>query len=110
MLTPGAHLLDLLDRGEPAVWVSGGNYFMLYTGRDKTEHRRMGIATSQDGVHWKKSNAAPFAGESAWNKDVICDATVLVENGQVRVWFGGGDKPEPAERLNGQITTAILAP
>ncbi len=96
--------------GEPAVWVSGGNYFMLYTGRDKTEHRRMGIAISQDGVHWKKSNAAPFSGESAWNKDVICDATVLIENGQVRVWFGGGDKTEPAERLNGQITAAILAP
>ena len=96
--------------GEPAVWTSHGYYFMLYTGRDKTEHRRMGVAYSQDGVLWKKATAAPFAGQSPWNRDVICDATILLENGQLRVWFGGGDKPEPAENLHGQITTAILSP
>ena len=40
--------------GEPAVWTSGGSYWMLYTGRDRGRHRRMGLARSADGVRWER--------------------------------------------------------
>lgn len=47
--------------GEPAVWYSNGSYWMLYTGRDRAENRRTGLARSQDGVHWTKLPTAASA-------------------------------------------------
>lgn len=94
--------------GEPAIFAAGGNWVMLYTGRDRKEVRRMGYATSTNGVKWTKVKSPVLAGEQSWNRQVICDATVLVEEGRVRVWFGGGDQPKPDERINGQIGYAEL--
>lgn len=94
--------------GEPAVWVSGGQYWMLYCGRGRTEVRRMGLAESSDGVHWRKLPQV-LAGTAPWNRAVLCDPTVLaVADGAVRVWFGGGDIPRPDENINGAIGTGIL--
>jgi predicted GH43/DUF377 family glycosyl hydrolase len=97
--------------GEPAVWVSHGWYWMLYTGRDRAENRRLGLARSRDGVRWERVSSKPlFGGDQPWNAKVVCDPTVLVEGAGVRVWFGGGDVASPAENLNGQIGLAILRP
>lgn len=104
---PGA--FDEVGLGEPAVWSSHGFYWMLYTGRDAKGYRRLGLARSTDGVHWGKQ-AAVYSGAQLWDAKVLCDPTVLVENGQIRVWFGGGDRTSPDENLNGQIGYAILRP
>jgi predicted GH43/DUF377 family glycosyl hydrolase len=97
--------------GEPAVWASHGSYWMLYTGRDRAEHRRIGLARSQDGVRWVRVSSGPLAeGSRLWNAAVVCDPTVFEESGRLRVWFGGGDRPRPDERLNGQIGEAELEP
>jgi predicted GH43/DUF377 family glycosyl hydrolase len=93
--------------GEPAVWASSGFYWMLYTGRDRGENRRLGLAQSNDGVHWRKLKQV-FAGDQPWDAKVLCDPTVLVENGEVRVWFGGGDVARPDENIHGQIGYAVL--
>jgi len=95
--------------GEPAVWRARGFYWMLYTGRDRGEVRRMGLARSTDGVHWQKLPAV-FAGSQNWDAKVVCDPTVLVSGAEVRVWFGGGDQARPDENLNGQIGYAVLRP
>jgi predicted GH43/DUF377 family glycosyl hydrolase len=96
--------------GEPAVWTSHGRYWMLYTGRDRHEIRRIGLAESADGVRWSRSARAPvFAGAEAWNNKVVCDPSVLPAPGGVHVWFGGGSVPRPDERINGQIGYAFLA-
>jgi predicted GH43/DUF377 family glycosyl hydrolase len=100
---------DAGDLGEPAVWTSHGFYWMLYTGTDSAAHRRLGLARSSDGVHWQKLPTV-FAGTEAWNSKVLCDATVLVEGSEVRVWFGGGDVASPDEHLHGQIGYGILRP
>jgi hypothetical protein len=92
--------------GEPAVWTARGFYWMLYTGRDLRENRRLGLARSTDGVHWKKL-AAVFAGTEAWNSKVICDPSVDENSG---VWFGGGDVARPDENIHGQIGYATLRP
>lgn len=94
--------------GEPAVWHAHGSYWMLYTGRDRKENRRMGLARSPDGVTWRKVASPIIAGSESWNSAVVCDATVEVQADGIRVWFGGGDKPRPDERLNGQIGFGIL--
>jgi predicted GH43/DUF377 family glycosyl hydrolase len=100
--------------GEPAVWIAKGFYWMLYTGRDVHESRRLGLARSTDGVHWQKLPAV-FAGSEAWDSKVICDASVMPAlhpetDSEVRVWFGGGDVARPDENINGQIGFGILRP
>ncbi|HUB78067.1 MAG TPA: hypothetical protein VMB03_04675 [Bryobacteraceae bacterium] len=104
---PGS--FDEKGLGEPAVWQWGGYYWMLDTGRDSAENRRLGLARSLDGVHWTKLPAV-FAGAEAWDSKVICDPTVLVDGGTIRVWFGGGDVASPDENLHGQIGYGTLQP
>ncbi len=98
--------------GEPAVWQANGRWWMLYTGRDRHENRRLGLAFSGDGAKWQRySESAVFAGDQAWNSRVVCDPTVLVDpqrGGVVRIWFGGGDVPHPAENIHGRIGYAEL--
>jgi predicted GH43/DUF377 family glycosyl hydrolase len=95
--------------GEPAVWSSHGSWWMLYTGRDRKEHRRIGLARSSNGIAWRKVEETPaFQGDQPWNARVVCDPSVEVIGAEIRVWFGGGDRPSPDERLNGQIGLAIL--
>jgi predicted GH43/DUF377 family glycosyl hydrolase len=95
--------------GEPAVWTSGRSYWMLFTGRDRSEHRRMGLARSSDGVHWERdSRFAPVGGDQDWDRAVLCDPSVEVSGDSVRVWFGGGDVPAPDHGIHGQIGLGTL--
>ena len=89
--------------GEPAVWKSHGSWWMLYTGRDRREYRRMGLARSHDGVHWDRVPSPVISGEHEWDNKVVCDPSVMANGDTVRVWFGGGDVARPDENLNGQI-------
>ena len=60
------------------------------------------------GKEWDK--ALLDVGEG-WNSRVVCDPEIEVQkDGTVRVWFGGGDRPEPAENLHGQIGIGLLRP
>ena len=107
---PGA--FDENGLGEPAVWEQFGKWWMLYTGRDKKEWRRTGLAVSTDGIKWERvgEKAILDVGEG-WNSRVVCDPEIEVrKDGTVRVWFGGGDRPEPAENLHGQIGVGVLRP
>ncbi|MBC7924278.1 MAG: hypothetical protein H7039_01340 [Bryobacteraceae bacterium] len=104
---PGA--FDETGLGEPAVWQEQGSYWMLYTARDPKEYRRLGLARSQDGVRWTRVSTKPvLSGAQAWDSAVVCDPSVVPGPDGIRVWFGGGDRPEPAENLHGQIGYALL--
>ncbi len=95
--------------GEPAVWTSGGAWWMLYTGRAKDERRRLGLARSSDGVRWERVPEFTVSGEQPWDSQVICDPAVeMIPEGSVRVWFGGGDVARPDQNLHGQIGLAAL--
>jgi predicted GH43/DUF377 family glycosyl hydrolase len=110
ILSPGPpRSFDEAGDGEPAVWSYRGYYWMLFTGRDFSERRRLGLARSTDGIRWKRLPAV-FAGASAWDSKVICDPTVLIEDGAIHVWFGGGDVASPDENLHGKIGSATLRP
>jgi predicted GH43/DUF377 family glycosyl hydrolase len=93
--------------GEPAVWASHGYYWMLYTGRDRNENRRMGLARSRDGVRWEKQPPV-ISGDQAWDSKVVCDPSVISTGKTVRVWFGGGDVARPDERIHGRIGVGEL--
>jgi len=105
---PGA--FDENGLGEPAVWSSAGFYWMLYTGRDRHERRRTGLAKSTDGIHWRRElQFSPLAGTEAWDREVLCDPSVEVTANGIRVWFGGGDVPRPDQNLHGQIGLGFLS-
>ena len=58
---------------------------------------------------WQRSaRAVVLAGAQAWNSKVVCDPSVLPDDGGVDVWFGGGDVARPDERIHGQIGYAFL--
>jgi predicted GH43/DUF377 family glycosyl hydrolase len=95
--------------GEPALFEAKGQWVMLYTGRDRKEHRALGYAVSNDGQTWRKLRAPILRGTATWNNTVVCDPTVMAEPGRLRIWYGGGDKASPDERLNGQIGYAELS-
>jgi predicted GH43/DUF377 family glycosyl hydrolase len=100
---------DEVGVGEPAVWSSGGSYWMLYTGRDKSEHRRLGLAKSADGVVWSREESfKPIEGAEDWDRAVVCDPTIELLSDSVRVWFGGGDVASPDQNLHGHIGLGIL--
>lgn len=105
----GEGAFDEIGLGEPAVWISNGRYWMLYTGRDRREYRALGLASSPNGVAWRRvSGTAVLRGSRPWDSKVVCDPSVEVTADGIRVWFGGGDRPRPAENLDGQIGFGIL--
>jgi predicted GH43/DUF377 family glycosyl hydrolase len=104
---PGSGGMDENGAGEPAVFAWKGRYWMLITGRDGNEHRRLAALSSTDGIRWTRQNST-FSGDQDWDKAVICDATVLVDGAKVRVWFGGGDLAKNDERLHGQVGLGVL--
>jgi sucrose-6-phosphate hydrolase SacC (GH32 family) len=74
--------------GEPAVWNSAGEWWMLYTGRANDEQRRLGLAHSSDGVGWERMKDFEIGGKQAWDSAVLCDPSVEPQSdGSVRVWF-----------------------
>jgi predicted GH43/DUF377 family glycosyl hydrolase len=106
---PGS--FDEIGLGEPAVWTSGGSWWMLYTGRDKKEQRRLGLAQSSDGARWERVPDFIVSGSNPWDSAVVCDPSVeKLPDGTIRVWFGGGNVPRPDQGLNGQIGIGTLTP
>jgi predicted GH43/DUF377 family glycosyl hydrolase len=104
---PGSGAMDVRGAGEPAVFVWKGHYWMLLTGRDDHEHRRLAALWSSDGVLWTRQ-AGAISGDQPWDNTVICDPTVLVDGSSARLWFGGGDVASNDEGLHGQIGVGSL--
>jgi predicted GH43/DUF377 family glycosyl hydrolase len=97
------------DLGEPAVWNSGGWWWMLYTGRAHDERRILGLARSRNGITWAKVPEFRIEGDQPWNSKVMADPSVEPQpDATIRVWFGGGDVASPDQNLHGQIGVGIL--
>lgn len=102
-----ANTFDENGAGEPSIAYVPPYFYMMYTGRDAAENRNLGYAVSTDGTHWKKMSTSGLlsaADRGGWASHVVCDSTFLeARDGKYFVWFGGGNRPEPAENLNGEI-------
>jgi len=107
-----ADAFDARGLGTPAVVYQPPYFVMLYTGRSPSENRNIGVAVSRDGVSWRKLNQAPLIPPGqrvAWNSGVIADPSFLRRDSRtLEVFYGGGDKPLPAENLNGQIGSFVV--
>jgi predicted GH43/DUF377 family glycosyl hydrolase len=98
--------------GEPSVTHVPPYFYLIYTGRDAKENRNIGYAISTDGVNWKKMSTRGLLSSEQrgnWASSVVCDTTLLSKgNGKFLVWFGGGNKPDPAQNLNGEVGLLTL--
>ena len=99
--------------GEPSVIYYPPYFYMVYTGRDRDEKRNLGLAASLDGIYWKKMSTTGLLGErkiGAWDDSVICDPTLMPDkDNKLKIWYGGGNKPSPDERLNGNVGLMIAS-
>ena len=100
---------DETGLGEPAVWSEQGWYWMLYTARDRKEYRRLGLARSNDGVHWARVSEQPvLAGAHSWDSAVVVIRTSFRTDPESVCTSEAATKPQPAENLDGQIGYATL--
>lgn len=84
---------------EPVVLLDGATYKMWYTGFDgfigiSATNAQIGYATSPDGVTWTKCAQNPvmgFGGAGAWDSAGVYPSTVLKEDGEYKMWYGGYD-------------------
>lgn len=75
---------------DPAVVRVGDRYLMYYTvaGRGVTD--RIDVATSTDGLQWRRIGTALRPGEEGqWDSLSVGRPSVLVEGGRFRMWYDG---------------------
>jgi len=81
----------------PTVYFDGIRYRMWYNGVNKSDHKlqRIGYATSDDGILWKKHPANPVldvGGPGAWDEFWIGAYSVNFNGSFYEIWYDGWDK------------------
>jgi predicted GH43/DUF377 family glycosyl hydrolase len=82
---------DSFDRrvvAHPEVVFDGNLYHMWYAGDDQDSHRRIGYATSADGIEWAKYPDNPVLERPIYEVDL---PNVLIEGSAFRMWFEDDD-------------------
>jgi uncharacterized repeat protein (TIGR01451 family) len=75
----------------PAVIKHNDQYMMWYTGRSNSDPTQIGLATSDDGIHWDKSQSNPVLVPTAdWELGGVGDPAVIY-NGKFLMWYTGTD-------------------
>ena len=98
---PGNPVLELGPSGawddsevaNPSVLVGQANYKMWYAGHDGST-KRIGHATSPDGIVWIKHPCNPVLNLGAggtWDDGVVADPSVLFDGTEYKMWYRGGD-------------------
>lgn len=75
---------------DPSVVKVGKTYFMDYTRADSDVRDEIALATSADGVSWRKIGGVlrPAAG-GEWDSLLVGRPSVCVEDGVFRMWYDG---------------------
>lgn len=79
--------------GEPEVFNWDGRIAMLYTAGDADrpdDHIGIGLAWSDDGMHWDKNPLNPIIGQGRMGVPTAAHVSHAVISGVVHVWFRNG--------------------
>jgi uncharacterized repeat protein (TIGR01451 family) len=77
----------------PTVLKEGGTYKMWFSASDGTI-RRIGYATSFDGIHWTKYGGNPVlvpGSSGAWDAAGVYAPNVIYDGGGYKMWYRGRD-------------------
>jgi predicted GH43/DUF377 family glycosyl hydrolase len=82
---------DALGVSEPCVFLDGTSWVMYYTGRAVTG-KKIGLATSSDGIVWVRATAdpvlAPQPAGTAWDDDQVYTPWVVQNGSNYTMWYG----------------------
>jgi len=77
----------------PSIYHNGTTYHMWYSARSSDDKFNIGYATSEDGIHWHKSDAdnpvIKSVGSIGWYCHGVHYPSVVVYKGTYHMWFGG---------------------
>jgi predicted GH43/DUF377 family glycosyl hydrolase len=76
----------------PSVVKLSGTFYMWYTGVDSQSRYRIGLATSEDGIHWIKNPANPVFSPDAsneWENAVVYAPAVIRDIDQFVMFYVG---------------------
>lgn len=86
------------DVWQPTVLKEGSSYKMWYVGYDGST-RRIGYATSPDGLTWTKHGSNPvLLPGTGWESNGVFAPAVITDSGLYKMWYAGGDN-EGAVRI-----------
>ncbi len=77
----------------PSIFYDGFSYKMWYTGFDGA-NRRIGYATSSNGINWTKYAGNPvinLGSSGAWDETDSYHPNVIFEDGLYKLWYAGDD-------------------
>jgi sucrose-6-phosphate hydrolase SacC (GH32 family) len=75
---------------DPSVAEANGVLYMFYTRAGSGVTDEIAVATSSDGVHWRKRGTAIAPGKpGTWDSWSVGRPSVLIENGVFRMWYDG---------------------
>ncbi len=82
--------------GDPSIVLDGGGtYWMFYNGYNaEWDLWQIGAATSTDGIHWTRVQAAPVlspGGPGDWDEHYALDPMVLLDGGVFKMWYSAFD-------------------
>ena len=96
-------LYEELSVYRPSVIKHQSVYHMWYSGKSSSGRARILYATSVDGVSWNKEGLALNYGDVACETDSVESPAVIIDNGQVKMWYTGSDwTPQNARILYAQ--------
>ena len=78
---------------DPTVLFDGSNYHMWYQGYNGSS-RRIGYATSEDGVTWTKSESNPVVDlgpSGSWDSSELRSPFVILDGELYRMWYTGSN-------------------
>jgi predicted GH43/DUF377 family glycosyl hydrolase len=72
----------------PGVAFVNGVYYMLYTGRPEFSQQQIGLATSVDGIEWKKYPGNPvLAGAPGWEGSNVGVSSLIARGDTFHLWY-----------------------
>ncbi|MDQ6679334.1 MAG: hypothetical protein M3Z09_18785 [Acidobacteriota bacterium] len=105
---------DSSDVLNPSVVIRQGQFYNFYSGFDgRTWHT--GLATSSDGVHWRKRGKVLSPDPKTWEGSYIAaNGSAVVVNGEFWYWYQAGGRTRPriglARSKDGEHWTRDPAP
>jgi predicted GH43/DUF377 family glycosyl hydrolase len=98
----------------PFVWAEGDQLFMIYIGFPRLGYEarpgRHGLATSTDGLHWKKAPFNPIHGpgpKGSWNDEIVYKVFVMRHEGRYWMFYNAYGTQDHCEQIGLATSTDL---
>ena len=91
VLTASVNKYDRAKVGGCDVHVMRNRYIMYYIGYQDVNIGRICVASSDDGIHWKRDESNPIISPSkdSWDAHSVYKPSVIYEKDRIMLWYNG---------------------